>query len=83
MTSHVQNKSPDFILLAHFDDDTHVVVCHYHIPLPYELEVTEMCKEYFHSLCPAHKEGLLRFQLAEVLGDMPRDAILSLGKESH
>lgn len=62
--THAQDQIPDYILLAHFADDTHIVICHYHgIPAIdfTEAEINDMAVNYYHS----HDEKPIRFQLAK------------------
>lgn len=61
--SHATDQSPDYILLAHYDDDTLSVITHYH-SLPEESEVNAACAEFYRD-CP-QLLGLIRFQLAAV-----------------
>lgn len=61
--SHAIDESPDYILLAHYADDTLIVICHYH-GLPKEAEINSMCMDFYHS--GRNSVDLIRFQLAEV-----------------
>ena len=61
--THAIDESPDYVLLAHYTDDTLAVICHYH-GFPEEDEVNAMCADFYRS--GRNSVDLVRFQLAEV-----------------
>lgn len=63
--THAQDQIPDYILLAHFADDTHVVICHYHGTPAIDFtqaEINDMAIDYYYSC----REKPIRFQFAQV-----------------
>ncbi len=64
--SHAEDEVPDYIVLAHYNDDTHIVVCHYH-HLPEEAELNDMCADFYRE--GHNAKGLIRFQFAAVKFD--------------
>ena len=61
--THTIDEAPDYILLAHYADDTMVVVCHYY-GFPEEAQVNANCALFFN--IRDDSKDLIRFQLAEV-----------------
>lgn len=59
--SHAQNERPNYILLAHYADDTHTVVCHYHFA-PECNEVEATVRDYHRACNPKP----IRYQLSTV-----------------
>lgn len=71
--THAEECIPDYVLLAHFNDDTHEVICHFHNDIPY---VNDLAVDY-NGLDEEQKGNFVRFQFANIMFDTTIDRLIA------